>query len=492
MSDITNYLAFDFGASSGRAIVGSFDGEKIELNEIHRFQNDPVMVGGTMYWDVLRLFFEIKQGLLKSKQYSNIKSVGIDTWGVDFGLIDKDGKLLENPIHYRDSRTAGMLDEAFKSISQNEFYKITGNQFMEINTAFQLLSLKINRPELLSRAETLLLMPDLFNFMLTGKKYAEYSIATTTQLMDAENKDWSDTVFKALGLPLKIMSPIIPTATKIGELSSDICEELGIKPCAVTAVAGHDTQCAMAAVPADKEDFIFLSCGTWSLLGTELSAPLINSEAERCNVTNEGGYGYKTSFLKNIIGLWLIQETRRQWQKEGENLSFADMEAMARSAEPFKCFIDPDAPEFVPSGNIPDRIKAYCRETGQFVPQSKGSVLRCIYESLAMKYRYSAEQIETCTKRQYDTVFVVGGGTKDTLLCEMTACSCNKKVSAGPVEATVLGNIALQLLADKKIDSLKDARQIIKASSDLKCFVPSQTDLWNENYKRFKEVTALA
>lgn len=492
MSDKTNYLAFDFGASSGRAIVGSFDGETIELNEIHRFQNDPVSVGGTMYWDILRLFFEIKQGLLKSKQYSDIKSIGIDTWGVDFGLIDKDGRILENPVHYRDARTDGMLKEAFERISPNELYKITGNQFMEINTAFQLLSLSLSRGDLLSRAETLLLMPDLFNFMLTGKKHAEYSIASTTQLLDAENKSWSEEVFKSLGLPLDIMPEIIPTATKIGELSGDICDELGIKPCAVTAVAGHDTQCAMAAVPTDKESFIFLSCGTWSLLGTELEAPLINSDAEKCNVTNEGGYGYKTSFLKNIIGLWLIQETRRQWQKEGESLSFADMETLARGSEPFKCFIDPDAPEFVPAGNIPERIKEYCKKTNQPVPQDKGEILRCIYESLAMKYRYSVEQIEACTKEKYDTIFVVGGGTKDSLLCEMTACSCNKKVSAGPVEATVLGNIALQLLADKKINSLTDARRIIKNSSNLKEYTPSQIKLWNENYERFKEATTLA
>lgn len=486
-----NTLAFDFGASSGRAIVGSFDGEKIELSEIHRFPNDPVFVGGTMYWDVLRLFHEIKQGLLKSRPY-NIKSLGIDTWGVDFGLLDKDGKLLENPVHYRDKRNIGMLNKAFSYISQEELYNITGNQFMEINTAFQLLSLKLTRPDLLSRADKMLLMPDLFRYFLTGEKTTEYSIASTTQLLDAENRCWSKRVIDALSLPEGIFCDIVPTGSAAGTLSDEICEELSIQPCAVTAVAGHDTQCAMVAVPTEKDDFIFLSCGTWSLLGTELSEPLINEKTLRCNVTNEGGYGGKASFLKNIIGLWLIQETRRQWQKEGDSLSFAEMETLARNAKPFSCFIDPDAPDFVAAGNIPERIRAYCRRTGQYVPKSKGEILRCIYESLAMKYRYAAEQIEFCTGKEYDTIYIVGGGTKDKLLSSFTASACNKNVSAGPTEATVLGNIALQLLAEGKIKTLRDARRIISNSEEVTSFTPSEPEAWNKKYQTFKEVVSLA
>lgn len=486
-----NVLSIDFGASNGRAILCRFDGEKIELQEIHRFSNDPVIVNGTMYWDVLRLYHEIKQSLIACAKIGKIDSLGIDTWGVDFALIDKDGKLISNPVHYRDKRTDGMLEKAFALLDKQKFYGITGNQFMEINTAFQLLSVVNNNPQAISSAESLLLMPDLFNFFLTGIKKTEYSIASTTQLLDARRRQWSDEVISALGIKRSLFTDIIPTATKIGTLTSDLCEELNIDVCDVIAVAGHDTQCAMASVPSEKDDFIFLSCGTWSLLGTELEAPVINATAEKCNLTNEGGYLGKTSFLKNIIGLWLIQETRRQWQKENKNYSFAGMEILARSTEPLKCFIDPDAPEFVPSGNIPERVIQYCRKTEQYVPQNDGEVLRCIYDSLAMKYRYSVEQLELCTEKKYDCIHMVGGGTKDTLLSQLTANSCCKNVITGPVEATVLGNAVLQLLACGKIADLKSARKIIKNSEKTTTFIPQCTEQWNKSYKIFLEATDL-
>ena len=264
-------LAFDFGASSGRAMLGSFDGERIHIEEVHRFSNDPVIVGGTMYWDVLRLFFEIKQSLIKSKVYGKIDSIGIDTWGVDFALLDEYGQLIENPIHYRDGRTAGMLEKSFEKISKNEFYQITGNQFMEINTAFQLLSLKEKRSHLLEKADVMLLMPDLFNYMLTGKKLTENSIASTTQLFDAKNRVWSERVIDSLDIPKNIFTEIVPSGTIIGKISEDISEELKIDMCDVIAVAGHDTQSALVSVPTQENDFVFLSCGTWSLLGTELN-----------------------------------------------------------------------------------------------------------------------------------------------------------------------------------------------------------------------------
>ena len=484
-------LSFDFGASSGRAVLGTFDGETLQLQEIHRFQNDPVTVNGTMYWDILRLFFEVKQALVQSKAYGTLDGIGVDTWGVDFGLLDADGRLLENPVHYRDARTAGMLEKAFKYLQKSEFYSITGNQFMEINTAFQLLSLRENRPALLDRAETLLLMPDLFNYLLTGKKCTEYSIASTTQLLDAKQRVWSKRVLSALELPERLFTEIVPTATKVGALQPDLCEELGLTPAEVIAVAGHDTQCAMASVPTDKEDFLFLSCGTWSLLGTELSAPMINSAAEACNVTNEGGYAGKASFLKNIIGLWLIQETRRQWQKEGENLSFAEMETLARAATPYRFFIDPDAPEFVPAGNIPRRVQEYCRKTGQPVPETKGEILRCIYDSLSLKYRYAVGQIETCTEKQYATLHIVGGGVKDTLLCQLTADALGKPVVAGPVEATVYGNLVLQLLALGAVKDLKEAREIVRRSDKVNTFTPNADAQVENAYKTFLEVNGL-
>lgn len=484
-------LSFDFGASSGRAVLGTFDGETLDLQEIHRFQNDPVTVNGTMYWDILRLFFEVKQALVQSKAYGALDGIGVDTWGVDFGLLDADGRLLENPVHYRDARTAGMLEKAFKYLPKSEFYSITGNQFMEINTAFQLLSLRENRPALLDRAETLLLMPDLFNYLLTGKKCTEYSIASTTQLLDAKQRVWSKRVLSALKLPERLFTEIVPTATKVGALQPDLCEELGLTPAEVIAVAGHDTQCAMASVPTDKEDFLFLSCGTWSLLGTELSAPMINSAAEACNVTNEGGYAGKASFLKNIIGLWLIQETRRQWQKEGENLSFAEMETLARAATPYRFFIDPDAPEFVPAGNIPRRVQEYCRKTGQPVPETKGEILRCIYDSLSLKYRYAVGQIETCTEKQYAALHIVGGGVKDTLLCQLTADALGKPVVAGPVEATVYGNLVLQLLALGAVKDLNEAREIVRRSDKVNTFTPNADAQVENAYKTFLEVNGL-
>lgn len=484
-------LSFDFGASSGRAVLGTYNGETLELQEIHRFSNDPVILGGTMYWDVLRLFFEIKQALVKSKAYGALDSIGVDTWGVDFGLLDKDGRLLENPVHYRDARTAGMLEKAFKYLPKSAFYGITGNQFMEINTAFQLLSLKENRPELLDRAETLLLMPDLFNFMLTGKKCTEYSIASTTQLLDAYGRVWSEKVLSALGLPKRLFTEIVPTASPVGVLHPDLCEELGVPAAQVIAVAGHDTQCAMASVPTDKEDFLFLSCGTWSLLGTELPAPIINETAENCNVTNEGGYAGKASFLKNIIGLWLIQETRRQWQKEGASLSFAEMETLARNAVPYRSFIDPDAPEFVPAGNIPRRVQEYCRKTGQPVPETKGEILRCIYDSLSLKYRYAVGQIEACTEKQYDALHIVGGGVKDTLLCQLTADALEKTVVAGPVEATVYGNLVLQLLALGAVKDLNEARALVRRSDKVNTFTPNESMQVDTVYQKFLEVNGL-
>lgn len=486
-------LAFDFGASSGRAILGTFDGDKITLKELHRFSNDPVTVNGTMYWDVLRLLFEIKEGLLKTKAEGKIDSIGIDTWGVDFGLLDKHGKLLENPVHYRDARTAGILEKAFEKLPKEEFYQITGDQFMEINTAFQLYSLVQERPEILQNADCLLLMPDLLRYFLTNEKATEYSIASTTQLLDAKQKTWSKRVLDALSIPEKLFTEIQPTATKAGRLSDAICEELGVESTEVIAVAGHDTQCAMAAVPTEEEDFLFLSCGTWSLLGTELSEPILNADAYQCNLTNEGGYGNKASFLKNIIGLWLIQETRRQWKKEGEALSFADMEALARAEEPFQCFIDPDDEVFVPAGNIPKRIKAYCQKTGQFVPETKGQTLRCIYDSLAMKYRYAAEQVEFCTKKHYDKFYIVGGGVQDRLLCETAANVLSKTVVAGPVEATVYGNVLLQLIALSEIPDLKTGRRLLLESEQPKVFTPNPefAERANKAYEKFKEVTNL-
>lgn len=482
-------LAFDFGASSGRAIIGTLDNGKITLNEVHRFSNDPVTVNGTFYWDVLRLFHEIKQGLLKAKQAGGFDSIGIDTWGVDFGLLDKDGVLLENPVHYRDKRNIGMVEKAAKYIGKDEMYKLTGIQFMDFNTAFQLLSIKENRPELLARAQSLLFMPDLFAYFLTGNKVSEYSIATTSQLVDINTRDWSKEMLEKLGLPEKIFNRIVPSGSVTGYLIDEICEELGLEKVPVIAVCGHDTQSAVTAVPSEKEDFAFISSGTWSLFGTETKKPIVNDLSYSFNVTNEGGFGYSTAFLKNICGLWLIQESRRQWIREGKEYSYAELEKAALREKPFARFIDPDAPEFAVPGNLPARITEYCRRTGQSVPENEGQTVRCIYESLALRYRAVLEGIEKCTGKNYDSLNVVGGGTKDTLLCKMTADACNITVYAGPIEATVMGNVAVQLISGGDIADVIEARRIIANSGQLKCYSPENTAAWGEAYEKFKSVT---
>lgn len=481
-------LAFDFGASSGRAIIGCFDGDKITLEEVHRFSNDPVSVGGTVYWDVLRLFYEIKQGIIKAKIAGGFDSIGIDTWGVDFGLIDSEGKLMENPVHYRDARTAGLVDEAFKTMPKEKLYGITGIQFMELNTLFQLISLKKYRPWMLERADKMLFMPDLFGYMLTGKMCAEYSIASTSQLIDLDKRTWSKEILDAFGIKESVFAPLVQPGTVLGELSKEICEECGVDPVPVISVCGHDTQSAITSVPCEDGDFAFLSSGTWSLFGTELDKPIVNETSMNINITNEGGFDGSTGFLKNIIGLWLIQESRRQWKREGKEYSYADLEKLALAAEPFKCFIDPDAPEFVPHGNIPERVREFCRKTGQYVPETVGEIMRCIYESLAMKYRLTFEKLRECTERDYPVIHVIGGGTKDGLLCQMTANSCDRTVKAGPIEATVMGNVAVQLMSDGSVKNIGQARKIVAESSELKTFEPKDTDKWAEAYKDFLKI----
>ncbi|MBR4450970.1 MAG: rhamnulokinase [Clostridia bacterium] len=482
-------LAIDFGASSGRAIIGTFDGEKISLEEVHRFSNDPVTVNGTVYWDVLRLFHEIKQSLTKAGAAGGFDSIGIDTWGVDFGLLDKEGRLLENPVHYRDKRTSGLVDKAFETIPKEHFYELTGIQFMELNTMFQLYSLALQRPELLERADKLLFMPDLLAYMLTGKPATEYSIATTSQLVDINTKTWCGEIFDKLGIPLRLMGEISLPGETVRDLSPDIVSECGLDGAKkVISVCGHDTQSAITAVPSDKKDFIFLSSGTWSLFGTELDEPVVNATSLEMNVTNEGGCEGKTGFLKNITGLWLIQESRRHWLRHGREYSYADLEKLALEAEPFAHFIDPDYGEFGRMGNIPQRIRDYCKAKTGREPSDTGAVVRCIYESLAMKYRMTFEKIKACTGRDYSEIHVIGGGVKDGLLCQMTANACGVPVLAGPTEATVLGNIAVQLISQGCIKDVTEARKVIAHSEAIKVYTPENTEAWSEAYGRFLKI----
>ena len=472
MAQKKQVLAFDFGASSGRAMLGSFDGNTISYQEIHRFSNDPVSIGGTLYWDVLRQFYEIKQGIVKAKQFGPIDSIAIDTWGVDFGLIAKDGTLLENPVHYRDLRTTGLVEKSFSKIPKEEFYHLTGNQFMELNTVFQLYSLALNRPYQLERADCLLLMPDLFNYMLTGVKASEYTNCTTTQLLDAAKGTWSQRVTEALGIPSRLFTSIVQPGTVIGRLNPETCDELGVDPIKVVSVASHDTASAVAAVPAEEKDFIFNSCGTWSIFGTVVDSPVLNEKAVRYNLANEGAAEGKTSLIRNILGLWMIQESRRQYQREGFDYSYGDLERLALREKPFACFIDPDDPMFVPPGNLPRRVREFCEKTSQPVPETVGELAAVVYRSLAQSYGETVKELETIAGRIYDSIHIIGGGSNAAYLNQLTADATGKTVYAGPGEATAIGNLLAQMIHAGDLADLKGARQCVRDSFEIKTYVP--------------------
>lgn len=483
-------LAFDFGAGSGRAMVGDFDGSRIRLEEVHRFSNDPVTLKGTLYWDFLRQFYEIQQGLTKGlRAHPDIVGIGIDTWGVDYGLLDKNGRLLDMPVHYRDKRNEEPFRKVFEKVDKKTLYSRTGIQFMDFNTVFQLYGDAQSRPELLARAKTLLHMPDLFNYFLTGEMISEYSIASTSQLMDPYKGDWDYELMDMLELPCSIFRPIVDSGTRVGALSQDICAELGVPGVDVYAVAGHDTASAVAAVPCQKgENYAYLSCGTWSLLGLELKRPLINENSFAYNFTNEGGVNRTVRFLKNIIGLWLMQESRRQWKREGDDMSFADIDRLTAKAEPLARFIDCDDPSFARPGNMPARIAEYCARTGQRPPEGKGDISRCITESLALKYRASLENLETLCGRKVDVLRIIGGGVKDTLLCQYTANAIRRPVKAGPIEATALGNIAVQLMALGEFSDISQARACIAESFPPVVYEPYDSELWEGAYRRYLAV----
>lgn len=473
-------LAIDFGASSGRAILGSFDGKKIELTEVHRFSNDPNFENGELRWNAEKLFGEIKTGIKKASEISDFDTIAIDTWGVDYGIIDKDGKLAENPFNYRDSRTDNILEKAFSIVPEKELYNMTGIQIMNFNTLFQLLCVEDK-----SNIDKFLLMPDLFNYMLTGEKYCESTNCSTTQMFDQKTRSWNWEVIDKFGYPKNIFPEVIEAGTVIGKMKPELAAELGVEPKEVIAIASHDTASAVAAVPSTDKDFIFISCGTWSLFGTVTDEPVISEKSNEYNITNEYGFGGKTRFLRNIIGLWLIQETKRQYTREGKNYSYADMEEMALKEQPFKFFIDPDDQMFVAPGDMPGRIREYCEKTGQGTPATDGEIVRCIYESIALKYKKSFSMIKDCTGKEYSSIHMVGGGTKDKLLCQMTANSTGAKVIAGPIEATALGNVAVQLYAKGEIS---DLTEVIMNSAAIKEYTPVDEAAWEDAYNRFLKI----
>ena len=491
MAKTYKFLAFDFGASSGRAILATFDGEKIKLEEKHRFSNDPVNINGNMHWDVLRLFFEIKQGILKCANSGDrdIDCIGIDTWGVDYGLLDKDDKLLGNPYHYRDTRTEGMYDEAFKRVSKEDIYKETGIAYNWFNTIFQLLSAKLSDDSTLKEAKTLLMMPDLFNFFLTGVKKTEYTNASTTQLYNSKTYEWAYDLMDKMGIPKDIFTEVIEPGQVVGTVKPELAKELGIGEVPVIAVASHDTGSAVVSVPVpDKDDFIYISSGTWSLMGVELKEPNTSDMALNHNFTNEGGYGKTIRFLKNIMGLWLVQESRRQWIREGEELSFGELAKMSQASTPLESFIDPDYVEFSTPGDMPNRIREYCKKTGQKVPETKGEIVCTIAQSLAMRYRATVEGMEEVTGNKYNVINIVGGGIQDKVLCQFTANATNRIVSTGPVEATSIGNVVVQGIAMGAIKDLNEGRAIVKNSFDITEYTPQNTEAWDKAYEKWKEI----
>lgn len=489
MADI---LAYDLGASSGRALLGRLEGGRIVTEELHRFPNDPVQVGGRLHWDILRLLHEMKQALLKAKhQGTEIQSLAIDSWAVDFGFVGAGGDLLGNPYHYRDSHTAGIMPRVFAEIPASELFARTGIQFQPFNSIFQLFALKQADSSLLREAKRFLMIPDLLRYFLTGEMHSEFTNATTTQLFSATARNWDRELLAKLGLPAEWFGPALMPGDRAGALSADVTAELGIPPIPVYAVAEHDTGSAVVAVPALDESFAYLSCGTWSLIGTEVSEPVLSDRARELNFTNEGGAFGTYRLLKNIMGLWIVNESRRAWERAGNAYSFPELVALAESAPSFGAFIDPDDDLFLPPGDMPGRIAEYCRRTGQKQPAGVGETMRCILESLALKYRYALERVEELTGRQYSGLHMVGGGIQNTLLCRWTASAIGKPVWAGPAEGSAIGNLAVQWIASGAFSGLAEARRVIRDSFDVATYDPEDAAAWAQAYGNFLRATSL-
>jgi rhamnulokinase len=493
MSRQLNFLAFDLGAESGRAMLGQFDGEQLKLSEVHRFANGPVRLPDGLHWDVLHLWTEIQRGLalVAQEHCADMASIGLDTWGVDFCLLDRTGALVSNPYHYRDSRTDGMLEEAFGRVGRAEIFEQTGIQFMQINSLYQLLSMVINDSPALEVAATFLTMPDLFNYWLAGRKVCEFSNATTTQCYNPRQGDWARSMLERLDIPTHIFPEIVPPGTVLGELSPSVVEDVNapaLSSLPVVAPACHDTGCAVAAVPASSPDFVYISSGTWSLMGAELYEPAINELSLAYDFTNEGGVGGTFRFLKNITGLWLVQECRRTWARQGEDFSYDDLTHMAAQAAPLRSVVNPDDSEFLKPGDMPARIRAFCERTGQPVPESRGAVVRCALESLALKYRWVLGRLEEILERRLEPIHIVGGGTQNRLLNQLTADATGRQVVTGPIEATAAGNVITQAMALGHIGSLDEGRQVVRNSFDVSTYEPASAAGWDEAYNRLLHI----
>jgi rhamnulokinase len=488
MNTKTNFLAVDLGASSGRILLARWDGARFELQELHRFGNGPISIHGHLYWDVLQLWNEVKVGLARfASQFDEpLAAMGVDTWGVDFALLDRSGQLLGNPSHYRDSRTDGMVDLAFRRVPRSEIFEETGIQFMQLNTLFQVLSMVEAQDPRLESAETLLMMPDLFHYWLAGEKSVEYTIATTSQMLRCRDRCWAKDLLKRFGIPGHFLLPPVEPGTRVGHLRSEILSETGLRHAApVISPASHDTASAVAAIPGLGPDSAYISSGTWSLMGVEIRQPIINTQSLEMNFTNEGGVDGTFRFLKNIAGLWLLQESRRQWQREGHDYTWDELLEMAGKAKPFLNLINPDAAEFLSPGNMPEAVRMFCQRTGQPGPDSDGAVVRCCLESLALRYRWVLGALENLTGRKLQVVRVVGGGSQNRLLCQWAADACDRSVMSGPVEATALGNVMVQAIATGHLSNMEEGRQSIAASVDQQYYEPAHSAAWDDAYGRF-------
>ena len=515
MAQAKKYIAVDLGAESGRVMLGSISDGRLELEEIHRFSNGPVEENGSLHWDFDRLLSEVKAGIGKAAKKAaqlapaeaGIAGIGVDSWGVDFGLIGEDGKLLENPYHYRDSRTNGMMEKAFElmgspreidvnkpsrktwdeshiSRGKRGIYDSTGIQFMQLNSVYQLVAMRLANSPILARAKKLIFIGDLFSYYLCDRAFGEYTLASTSQLMDMRTGKWSPEMFDKLSLPIEIMPDVIEPGTVVGKLAKPIAQELGCGQIPVIAVASHDTGSAVAAVPAEGDHWAYLSSGTWSLMGVEVPKAIINDKTFEFEFTNEGGVENTIRLLKNIMGLWLVQECKRQWEREGVELSYEQLTAMAQEARPFAAHLEVDSSAFLAPGDMPDRINSYLAETGQKAIDDKGQMIRVILESLALKYRLVLERIEDIIGTKIACLHMVGGGIKNELLNQFAADATGKKVVAGPAEATATGNILMQAKAAGQIKTLAEARRIIRNSFELKEYKPQNVSRWQKQYEK--------
>jgi rhamnulokinase len=485
MAHSKSYLAFDFGAESGRAVLAHLQSGILKTEEVHRFQNEPVEYGGSLHWDAPRLWFEVCKALT-CVEHMDLAGIGVDAWGVDYALLGERRELLQNPYHYRDRRTQGIMEEVFRKVPREEIYKATGIQFMPINTLYQLYAAQRETPTILAAAKQLLTIPDLFNYWLTGHAVCEFTNSTTTQLVDPFRRSWATDLMQKIGLRPELPAPIVEPGTIIGTLLPSVAQNSTLARTPVIAPACHDTGSAVAAITA-RDNTAFLSSGTWSLIGTELDAPIVTPQALKLNFTNEGGVKGTTRLLKNVMGLWMLQGCRNYWSTKGQSVDYHELAELAGREPAFKHLVDPDDECFLRPANMPAAVDDFCRKTNQPAPSSPGAYVRCVMESLALKYRRVLRSLEQLCGKRIEQIRVIGGGSKNRLLNQFTADATGKRVLAGPAEATALGNIAIQILATGDASSLQEVRAIVDRSFPTEVFEPLETDKWERQTERFEQ-----